>query len=700
MKRLGVICFFLVFLLAFVWGCSSSSSNKGQDTSDANITGLASKGPISNGTVKVYALKTDGSKGDELGSAITKPDGSYGPVNIGRYRGDVVVEITGGTYKDEVTKETRNNDVLKGYLQGVSMSVEVYVTPFTDLACQLLESGLVPISAANHVASELVGFPVHKTRPVDITDAAQVANATREQKEYGLALAAVSQMIQQGKALDVAGVIRNIKEDFLVNKKLDETGPDFRAAIQEFLGSENNKSGISSLEESLLAGKIKEVTETPIDVQGVHSELALAQDFVKDLRNTALSIYNFQDESLTGAFEVSIDRFAREIDEKISPDLRDAVKRLGWIIDSADTLYENRQDEGSFVKDGYTISIQRTDERKISEFTVTDSKGSVVDVGRIVLDDADRPKEGTLTVSEMKTKTGILKANVVYSAEQSQVDQAYSSMRFRGDMKVYDAASPAQAWLSMDFSEEGRGLSASFARVPDGKLDDIYPTDISFEGRIVAGTARMDGKLEVSDIFWADKAYRSDAFIQGTWQNVCVKDMRPKKASFRGLITELKEGVPTGIEFEGSLSAELKNAETLDGCVPIDENNFPKLKASFDGRIQALPVIPGLRVFLEVQHNEYKIASFNVIYQKTETAGPKTVISGEGAYNDHTQLAEVSLQALHGIRMELSYNENRPKNQKLEGRIVTPGGKKLAEIYTQNGLPVVKFIDGYIESLM
>jgi len=91
MKGFKISLLLIAILIAFtiiLTGCGGGGGGGGgKGPSGATISGVASKGPISGGAVKVYALNADGSKGSQIGTTTTtKADGSYS-VNIGSYTG-------------------------------------------------------------------------------------------------------------------------------------------------------------------------------------------------------------------------------------------------------------------------------------------------------------------------------------------------------------------------------------------------------------------------------------------------------------------------------------------------------------------------------------------------------------------------------------------------------------------------------------
>ncbi len=238
---------FLIGLLSFgLYSCggsggggSNSTSNTGGSTT---VSGVASKGPIKGGSVKVYKI-VDGKKGDLLGSDNTSNTGSYS-IDIGNYTGPVLIEVKGGSYKDEATG--KNIDLmfsLRAAIGDVSGDTKVYVTPLTELAVRKAEPGGLTsgkIDASNKLISQLLGTDITKTLPVNVTDKDACDNATDSQKEYGLLLAALSQM-SKNTSESIDDVIKEVEND-LKDNKLDNTT---REKLVTALDNVSKKTGIN-----------------------------------------------------------------------------------------------------------------------------------------------------------------------------------------------------------------------------------------------------------------------------------------------------------------------------------------------------------------------------------------------------------------------------------------------------------------------
>jgi len=673
MKRLKVSILFIAILSAFALILTGCGGGGGGDRS--TISGLASKGPISGGTVTVFALNADGSKGN-LGTATTGADGSYS-VNIGSYTGNVLVEVTGGTYTDEATGNEvirADTDKFHAARSGVSENVKVAVTPLTEIAYQLVGPKLT-IDQANSLVSSMAGFSItdKNIMPVDVMDLTASSKATVEQINYGLMLATISQMVKDGKATDVSDAISKIKNDLLDNK-LDTTGSDLLNSLTTFIASRNNQSGVTTLGRTKLDDAIKYIAENPITPPADTTNLNKAKALVADLRNTVLSIYNYQGVGVPGVVETPFKNLSEELKTKIEPELTATVDRIAWIIESAGSVEPGTT--GAFTKDAYVLTITIFGDGKEANFKVEEG-GTTIDSGTLTLNDPDQPTSGTFNAT-MKTASGNLEASLNYSATVS--GGSYTSMTFTGFMTA------SAVGVSLDFSQSGRKLSAAFAKVPGStEPDDIYPTSIYLSGRITTTTAQMDGTLNISSIVWNSV---SDQHQQPL----------PKSATFDGSFQELKDGSTTGVKFAGKITGSWDNAETYNTEIDESSDNFPKWNASFDGKIEA-PSRPTITAFLKVAQSEYKKYAIDVNYRRTNTDETVVFLTGNGSYNDTTKILAATLSNQDGMIVTIAHDDTKSNDEEFSGTIKTSGGEKMADLYTQNDVPMVKYIDDYFESI-
>ena len=227
-------------LLAILGACADVSTPK------MNINGIVSKGPIGGATVTVYALNSDGTTGEILGTAITEADGSFA-VEIEDYTGNVLVVSSEGQYTDEATGETKENPGLRTALDNVKETNYVAVTALTEIAARRAEGagGLITgnIKEANAFITDMIGnIDIVSTRPADVLDPSS-ASTTEDEKEYGLILAGMSQMVADAVFPNISAVMTNISDD-LIDDNLDQTGSDLVSAIDTFASSQYNETGL------------------------------------------------------------------------------------------------------------------------------------------------------------------------------------------------------------------------------------------------------------------------------------------------------------------------------------------------------------------------------------------------------------------------------------------------------------------------
>ncbi len=214
-KILGVLGLALAAVL-FTVGCSLTATTE--------LSGEATKGPISGGTVTVYALNTDGTRGAEIASAITGADGSY-TVDLGEYTGAAAVVITGGSYVDEATGTTVTlgaGDELVTLLSSTSDGMSVAVTALTTIAAanavENASGGLATaIDAANLAIAAAFGIPdldVSGVIPSDLTQSATGDSASAI--AYGAVQSGLSQFAETSGMLpsDVLDMISNMALEF------------------------------------------------------------------------------------------------------------------------------------------------------------------------------------------------------------------------------------------------------------------------------------------------------------------------------------------------------------------------------------------------------------------------------------------------------------------------------------------------------
>jgi hypothetical protein len=253
MKQFSVVAALLMGLLALT---SCGGGGGGAVVADTVVSGVASKGIIKGGSIKIYVLNADGSKGALLKETTTDANGAYS-ANLGKYQGAVLLEAS-GSYTDEATGAASAVSVatpLRAALAAVSGAVSVAVTPLTELAVQLgadLTTGklrVADLAANNALVAAAFKVDILTTMPAD---ALVASGATAKQKEHALVLAAFAQLMQsQGK--DLHAVIAEIKDSIGADGKIGtQVAGQFQVALASFAKSSANQTGINDISATTL----------------------------------------------------------------------------------------------------------------------------------------------------------------------------------------------------------------------------------------------------------------------------------------------------------------------------------------------------------------------------------------------------------------------------------------------------------------
>lgn len=200
----------LVSAMLLTFGCGGGGGGGGGAAAGGGatstvVTGTVSKGAVGGAQVSVFAI-TGGVKGAQLGQTVLTDSagankGDY-RLDIGDYTGPILVEVTGGTYIDEATGLQRDlfGTTLRAAVPDASGAVKVAVTPLTEVAVQRMNNDYQSsaITGANNAVALLFGVnDIVATQPVDANSAA-AATAPLAVKNYALALATVSQYMENG----------------------------------------------------------------------------------------------------------------------------------------------------------------------------------------------------------------------------------------------------------------------------------------------------------------------------------------------------------------------------------------------------------------------------------------------------------------------------------------------------------------------
>lgn len=693
MKRHLLACGAAALMIAALTSCGGSGvTSTSTAPSATTVAGVASIGPIKDGSVTIWALNDDGTKGGVLIEGLrTAEDGSYS-ADIGQYNGNILVEVTGGTYVDEVTGDFMTLDIpLRAALTGATRKVNLAVTPITELAVRTAGTlTRTAIEEANTMAGIMSGgISITDTDPADISKAGRRA----DNDQYGLMLATISQMSHtKGWRLDQA--LDYIRKDFADDGVAQNAGPDLKSALKEFISSSTNKTGITSLGDTNLDNGLDLVSDPakPIGKPAITPDIAKAKALIADFRNTVSALANYKGMKSVNIVEVPFNRLSSEMRHKIEPTIASVNHKVCWILQSHFSLLNNTQ-WNQKDRSGNILKITDNGTPGNASFTVTSPSGAAVASGTMTIlkDAAGLPVSGGFT-GIVKTKAGSVNVDLTYTGTLQ--NNRFDSMTFLGTLSV--------PGLEIDFRDGGRKMSATFAPDPDNVsgYDDIYPTSAYLSAKITTKSVRFDGTLSVPEIVWSSKAHME--LDQKTGKSYCESGPVPKAARYDGAFAEIIDGKETGLKFSGSMGANFHNAAVFNECTPENKTNFKKWDASFDGIIE-MPSHPALMTFMKVAGKLKDHTEFNAKYTRRNSDGTVAFLSGSGEYYSYSNKpTHFSFKDHNGLDFSIDFDDRLACEKKFAGAIRTSGGEKLADLdaFNKTCVPTVKFTDGYFESIL
>lgn len=166
-------------------------------------SGTVTKGPVSGATVTAYSI-AGGVLGAMLGTTTTDTNGNFS-MSFGSYSGAMVLQASGGSYKDEATgivMSMAGGDVMTAAMPTVAAGSNVtgvQVTPITAMAHEFarnMPGGMTDANIANANAAMgnyfAAGDILH-VQPMNPLIAGSGTGARTDARNYGMTLAAMSQ---------------------------------------------------------------------------------------------------------------------------------------------------------------------------------------------------------------------------------------------------------------------------------------------------------------------------------------------------------------------------------------------------------------------------------------------------------------------------------------------------------------------------
>jgi hypothetical protein len=265
----------LAIMTMFGCGGGGGGTTTPGTANTVTISGIAAKGPINGGVVKVYAIKNGKvDTGTVLGSGITAIDGSgaYSVTLDSAPTGPVVVEVSGGSYTDEAsgTPAVALLIPLRAVVSSVADGAKIAVTALTNLAFEQAD-GIgaftpVEIDDANTQIGAFFGInDIIKSLPFDPTQPVP-AGAIADQIKYAGILGVYSQLMNDRKGTGTleearATVLHDLVTELETNGGFSQATVDkFNTAITNYNKGGRNRSGVVPASIAFTGGVLQLIT--------------------------------------------------------------------------------------------------------------------------------------------------------------------------------------------------------------------------------------------------------------------------------------------------------------------------------------------------------------------------------------------------------------------------------------------------------
>ncbi|NDP58901.1 MAG: hypothetical protein GZ090_06050 [Oxalobacteraceae bacterium] len=351
LTKMAVACSLAMTLVACGGGGSSSSSNNGGTTVAATRTleGVAAKGLIKNGVVKVYVYGADGVKSATplVESRTSSVDGSYS-VSLGSNVGLFTVEVSADsatTMADEFLGDIAMpvGMTLRSLVQldsAASTTVKGYVTPFSEMLVSAAASATGGLTTANVSLAQvgvvkLLGFDPLTTKPFNANSAAAAGSTDASEKLQSIMLAAISKIANDtsndlGCSGSVSEKIKCVVDATTGTVVL--TGGNLSISLKA-------QVAVRAASESVAANTTINRTKL-ISLDGVNgfsqasvttgsvddSPVAAAKSFFASIRSNLLALFNAEK---TGALNLQIKALQADFEAAIAPVDKDLAN---WVL--------------------------------------------------------------------------------------------------------------------------------------------------------------------------------------------------------------------------------------------------------------------------------------------------------------------------------------------------------------------------------
>jgi hypothetical protein len=258
---------------------------------NGTMSGKVFNGNMSQATVTAYAVN-NGTMGAQIASTAANSQGAF-TMSLGTYTGPVMLRMTGGKYTDEATGTSMtmgSSDVMTADVPTVSSGANVtgvMINALTSMAqtrAQAMNGGMIDanINSTNTAVGNyfMVNDILH-AQPMDPSIAGSGSGATTDQRDCGIAIAAMSQYANgQGMTVSSAFVTSMMKDasDGTMNGMMGNTQIEMGGGMMGggMMQSNAGTSGLATAMISYLMSATNHSGVTETDMSGLINQLSFS----------------------------------------------------------------------------------------------------------------------------------------------------------------------------------------------------------------------------------------------------------------------------------------------------------------------------------------------------------------------------------------------------------------------------------------
>lgn len=222
LSRIGLLIA-MVAMLLFATACGGGGSSIDVGSGGTGISGAVTKGPLANAIVNAYGI-AGGQPGAQIGSTTTDANGNY-TMSIGAYTGPVMLQVSGGSYKDEATGSVLSmapGDVMAAVVPSVAPGATIsgiQITPVTSMAqarAQQMAGGMTEsnITAVNTAMGNYFSVSdILHVQPMNPLVPGSGSNASGDARNYGMTIAAMSQYAKSLNMANTSALVTSMMSD-------------------------------------------------------------------------------------------------------------------------------------------------------------------------------------------------------------------------------------------------------------------------------------------------------------------------------------------------------------------------------------------------------------------------------------------------------------------------------------------------------